>query len=292
MLAEELLKKVRRIEITTRRVVDDVMSGQFRTHFKGQGVQFSEHRQYVPGDDVRHIDWKVSARTRDPLIKKFEEERELSVLLVVDVSGSTDFGSAARIKRDVVAELGGMLAYAAVRTGDKVGALLFAGEVEEIIPPAKGRKHVLRIVRRLLEHAPRTRGTALADALDAAGRAMKHGGIVFVVSDFLAEGYERSLKRLARRHDVVAIRVADPRERAVPDVGRLLLADPETGEERLVDTGSYAFRKWVEEFLKSDQARARQSLQGGRVESLQVSTQEDYGEALVRFFNARSRRRR
>jgi uncharacterized protein (DUF58 family) len=292
MLSEELLKKVRRIEITTRRVVDDVMSGQFRTHFKGQGVQFSEHRQYVPGDDVRHIDWKVSARTRDPLIKKFEEERELSVLLVVDVSGSTDFGSAARIKRDVVAELGGMLAYAAVRTGDKVGALLFAGEVEEIIPPAKGRKHVLRIVRRLLEHAPRTRGTALADALDAAGRAMKHGGIVFVVSDFLAEGYERALKRLARRHDVVAIRVADPRERSVPDVGRLLFFDPETGEERLVDTGSYGFRKWVEEFLKSDEARARHSLQGGRVESLQVSTQEDYGEALVRFFSARSRRRR
>lgn len=292
MLSDELLKKIRRIEITTRRVVTEAMSGQYRTRFKGQGVQFSEHRQYVPGDDIRHIDWKVSARTRDPLVKKYEEERELSVLLVVDVSGSNRFGSGRRLKREVVAELAGMLAYAATQTGDKIGALLFAGEVEEVIPPRKGRKHVLRIVKTLLEHEARTAGTDLASALERAERAMKHGGIVFVVSDFLAEGYDLKLRRLARRHEVVAIRVEDPREKQVPDIGTILVQDPETGEERYVDTGSYAFKKWLKEFQQRVQATTEQGLKGGKVESLRVETQEDYGEALVRFFNARSRRRR
>jgi uncharacterized protein (DUF58 family) len=301
LLSPELLKKVRMIEITTRKVVDDVMSGQYRSHFKGHGVQFSEHRLYVPGDDVRHIDWKVSARVRDPLIKKFEEERELTVLLAVDVSGSKAFGSSKRLKSEVAAEIAGMLAYAASQTGDKVGVLLFAGEVEKIIPPKKGRKHVLRIVSELIDYKPRSKGTDLAGALDRAGRIMRHSGVVFLISDFIpgapgpgvaSANYELQLKRLARRHDVVAVRIGDERERQVPNVGQLLVMDPETGEERFIDTGSYAFKKWLKEFEKTHDGMTEQAIKGGRIEQLRILTQEDYGDAVVRFFRARSRRRK
>jgi len=291
-LSEELLRRVRQIEITTRRTVNDVMSGQYKSHFKGHGVQFSEHRLYVPGDDVRHIDWKVSARSREPLIKKYEEERELTVLLVVDMSGSEAFGSSQRLKSDVSAEIGGMLAYAATQTGDRVGALLFAGEVEKVIPPGKGKKHVLRIVRELLGHEARTQGTNLAAALDSAYRVMKHGGVIFVFSDFLATGYESSLRRLTRRHDVVVVNVGDERERIVPNIGHLLIVDPETGRERFIDTGSYGFKKWFGEFAQARESVTQEIFKAGRIEQLRVLTKEDYGEAVVRFFRARSRRRR
>ena len=292
MLPEELLKKVRLIEITTRKLVSDVMSGQYRSHFKGHGVTFSEHRVYVPGDDIRHIDWKVSARSRDPLVKKYEEERELTVFLVVDVSGSEAFGSSKKLKSEVAAELASMLAHAAIHTGDRVGVLLFAGEVEKVIPPKKGRQHILRIIRDLLSFQPKSGGTDLAGALDAAGRIMKHSGVVFVISDFIAENYDLSLRRLSRKHDVVAISVQDERESAMPDVGRILFSNPETGEEMLVNTGSYAFRTWFNNYQLKQAAATKTALKGGRIEVLNISTKEDYGEAVVRFFRARSRRRR
>lgn len=292
MLSEELLKKVRLIEIATRRQVDDVMSGQYRSHFKGHGVQFSEHRVYVPGDDVRHIDWKVSARSREPLTKKYEEERELTMLLVVDVSASGWFGSTRKLKSEVAAEIGGMLAYAATHTGDKVGVMLFAGEVEKIVPPKKGRPHVQRIIRDLLSHQPKSRGTNLAAALESASRIMKHSGIVFVISDFIAEDYDIQLKRLGRKHDVVAVQVGDVREKKVPELGYALMVDPESGQERWVDTGSYAFKKWLAEFQTAHETDFKTALKGGRVEQLSISTQEDYGEAVVRFFRARGRKRR
>src|SRR6478672_9943959 len=186
MLSEELRKKVRLIEIQNRKVIDNVLTGQYRSHFKVHGVQFSEHRLYVPGDDIRHINWNVSARTRDPLVKKFEEERELSVFLVVDLSKSESFSSSTKLKSEVAAEIAGMLAYAASHTGDKVGVMLFAGEVEKIIRPKKGRQHILRIIRDMLAYRSTTKGTDLAGALDGAGRIMKHAGVVFVLSDFLA----------------------------------------------------------------------------------------------------------
>lgn len=290
MLPQELLKKVRQIELTTRKKVDDLMSGNYRSSFKGHGVQFSEHRVYVAGDDVRHIDWKVSARSREPLIKKYEEERELTVLLVVDVSGSKLFGSTRKLKAEVVAEIGGMLACAAIQTGDKVGALLFASGVEKIIPPRKGKQHVLRVIRELLGFSPKTLGTDLAGALDSAGRVMKHGGVVFVISDFLAEDYDLALKRLSRRHDVVAVAVGDHREKDVPDVGHVMLVDPETGVERWVDTGSYSFKKWLRDHRTAFETDTQTAFKGGRVEWLSVQTQEDYGEAVVRFFRARARR--
>lgn len=293
MLSAELLKKVRMIEISTRRMVTDAMSGRYRSHFKGHGVQFSEHRPYVQGDDVRHIDWKVSARTRDPLIKKYEEERELTVFLVVDVSASERFGSHRKLKKEVVAELASILAYAASQTGDKVGVLLFAGKVEKIIPPRKGRSHILRIITELLDYQAQSKGTDLAGALESAGRIMKHSGIIFVLSDFLAGDYAVALKRLSRRHDVVAVSVTDEREAKIsPDVGYLLLNDPETGEERWVDTSSYGFTKWLEEFKVEHRTETEAAFKGSRVESLKVLTRDDYGDALVRFFSARARRRK
>ena len=292
MLPDELLKKVRRIEITTRKMVNDVMSGRYRSHFKGHGVQFSEHRLYVPGDDVRHIDWKVSARSRDPVIKKYEEERELTVFLVVDVSGSEAFGSTRKLKSEIAAEIAGMIAYAATHTGDKVGVLLFAGEVEKLVKPKKGRQHVLRIIRDLLSHEPKSRGTNLAGALEAAGRVMKHSGIIFIISDFIAENYELPLKRLARRHDVVAVCVEDQRESEIPDVGYVHFADPETGVERFVNTGSYQFKKWLKDYRTSHETDIQTALKGGRIEQLRIQTKDDHAEAVVRFFRARSKHRR
>ncbi len=292
MIQQELLKKVRQIEFTTRRMVNDVMTGQYRSSFKGQGVQFSDHRIYVPGDDVRHIDWKVSARSRETVIKKFDEERELTLFLIVDVSGSESFGSNGKLKSEVAAEVGAILAFAATVTGDKVGALLFGGEVEKIIPPKKGKQHVLRIVRDLLGFQAKTPGTNLARALESAGKIMKHKGIVFVLSDFMASNYEIPLRRLARKHDVVAIRVSDERESHVPNVGYLMFSDPETGDERMVDTGGYAFKKWFKESHTAHETDLETAFKGGRVEQLKIMTREDHGEAVVRFFRARARRRR
>ena len=292
MLPDELIKKVRLIEITTRKMVDDVMSGSYRSSFKGQGVQFSEHRVYQPGDDVRHIDWKVSARSREPLLKKYEEERELTVFLVVDVSASESFGSSGKLKSEMAAEIAGMLAYAAVHTGDKVGVLLFGGAVEKIIPPKKGKQHILRVIRDILTFRSRVRGTDLKGALDAANRIMKHAGVVFLISDFYAEGYEVSLKRLARRHDVVAVQIGDERELEIPEIGQMVFTDPETGQDAWVDTSSYAFKKWLKESRAEHETDTQTAFKGGRVEQLRVLTKEDYGEAVVRFFRTRSRRKR
>jgi uncharacterized protein (DUF58 family) len=291
-LPDEILQKVRRIEISTRKIVTDIMTGQYKSQFKGHGMQFSEHRQYMPGDDVRHMDWKVSARTREPLIKKYEEERELTVLLLVDISGSEQFGSSRKLKSEIAAEIGGMLAYAAIHTGDRVGAVLFAGEVEKIVPPKKGRSHVLRIVTDLLNHEPKTRGTSYSTAFDAAGRLLKHAGVVFILSDFIGGGYEVALRRLARRHDVVAIHLQDQRESGVPNVGTLCLEDPETGEIYFVDSSSYSFTQWLKSFRRTQDESVSGLLKSGRVEELPINTEQDYGEAVVRFFRARNGRRR
>lgn len=290
MLSDEILRKVHLIEISTRKMVDEVMTGQYKSQFKGQGMTFSEHRLYVDGDDVRHIDWKVSARTRDPMLKKYEEERELTVFLIVDISASKGFGST-KLKSEAAAEIAGMMSYAAMHSGDKVGVLLFGGEVEHIVPPKKGKQHGLRIIRDVLTHEPRTRGTDLKGALESASRIMKHSGIIFIISDFLADDYESTLRRLARRHDVIAISVGDLREQEIPDLGSLLLVDPETGEERFVDTSSYIFKKWHKEYLAQQEAKTQAALKGGQVELIKVKTQDDYTDAVVRFFRKRAKRK-
>ncbi len=291
-LPEDLLQRVKLIELATRRTVDDALSGSFKSSFKGTGVQFAEHRQYVAGDDVRHIDWKVSARTRDPLIKKFDEERELTVFLVVDISSSLGFGSGTKLKSEAVAELAALITHAASRAGDKVGLLLFAGKVEKLIPPRKGRNHLLRMIRELLTERPTTPGTALDEALLSASRLMKHSGVVFLIRDFHARDFSAELKRLSRRHDVVALNVRDLHEEKVPAVGRILVQDPETGQEAWIDTDSYGFRKWLESFEKDDATHRRDAFRGGRVEEVRLEARQDYADALVHYLRARARRRK
>jgi uncharacterized protein (DUF58 family) len=208
------------------------------------------------------------------------------------VSGSKNFGSSSKLKSEVAAEIAGMLAYAAIHTGDKVGLLLFGGEVELLVRPKKGRVHIQRIIRDVLGHQSRTKGTDLAGALEAANRVMKHCGIVFVISDFLADGYGIALKRLGRKHDVVAVMIGDEREKQIPNLGHVFFVDPETGSERLVDTSSYAFQKWLKEEDRKYEAIAQTALRGGRIEYLGIQTKDDYANAVVRFFRARSRRQR
>jgi uncharacterized protein (DUF58 family) len=295
LLPEEILRKIHLIEITTRKTVSDTMTGGYKSQFKGHGMQFSEHRVYVDGDDVRHIDWKVSARTRDPMLKKYEEERELTVFLVIDISASKLFGSSRKLKAEVAAEISGMLAWAAIATGDKVGVLLFSGKVEKIIPPKKGKQHVLKIIREVLVGKPTSQGTDLKGALEAAERIMKHSGVLFVVSDFLAEGYDTVLRRLSRRHDVISVVIGDEREKEIPALGQVLFFDPETGQELVIDTGSYAFQEWFKGFRLAHEPGGRPDSKApavGKVEFLRVMTKEDYANTVVRFFQKRSRRRR
>lgn len=289
MLSEELRKKVKQIEITTKRVIDDVMSGGYRSHFKGQGMQFSEHRVYVPGDDVRHIDWKVSARTKEPLVKKYEEERELNVFFVVDFSGSGLFGSKKTTKTEAGAEIAALLATAAERAGDKTGMILFAGDIEKRIAPKRGRSHLLRLVRDILATEPKTKGTNLRGALETAARVMKHQGIVFVISDFIAEDYETALKRISRKNEVVAVRVRDRHEWEIPNIGAIAVVDPETGTEGVVDPRSFRFRNWFEKFKKENDARFKTACRNAGVEVIEVETREDHVEAVIRFFQVRRR---
>ena len=291
ILPDELMRRVRLIEFSTKKLVNDVLMGGYRTSFKGQGVQFSEHREYNPGDDVRHIDWKVSARTRDPLIKKFEEERELTVFMVIDVSGSGEFGSKSTLKSEMAAEVAGMIAAAAIHTGDKVGALLFSGKVEKIIRPNKGQSHILRMIREVLGFQTKNKSTDIAGALMSASRIMKHSGIVFVISDFQGSGYDVALRRLAKKNDVVAIWLKDPMEKELPVGVPVLIQDPETGRESWVNTGSYGFKQWFESFKKNWEAEVRSSTRMGKVDLWELSTGEDYAENLARYFQLRTARR-
>ncbi len=290
MLSEEVRRKVRLIEFTTRKMVDDALSGSYKSRFKGQGVQFSEHRLYMAGDDVRHIDWKVSARSRDPVIKKFEEERELNVLILVDVSGSKRFGSHAKLKSEVAAEIAGLLSYAAVHTGDKVGLLLFSEKVEKILPPKKGRSHIQRIINEVLSFEPKYQGTKLSLAFDSANRILKHSGVIFILSDFLDKDYEISLKRLAKKHDVTALTITDPREHNLPNVGSLTFWDAEAGAEVFVDTGSFRFRQWFEEMTKGRAQNFTASMKNSGVDQLTVSSHENYIDLVVKFFQKKLKR--
>ncbi len=287
MLPEELLKRVRQIEFVTKKAVTEVMTGQYKSRFRGSGMQFSEHRVYQHGDDVRHIDWKASARTREPLIKQYEEERELTVLLLIDVSGSQTFGSRTRSKGDLAAEVAAFLSFAAAYSGDRVGMILFSDQIEKMIRPAKGRQHVLRMIGEVLAYKPVGKKTQLASALDAATRLMKHSGVVFVLSDFLDDHFDQALKRLSRKNDVIAIHTFDEREQDFPSVGCLKVQHPETGEAYYVDTQTRAFQNWFLE-RKEKLALTQQRLVQSQVDYVRIQSSEDYGSSLVRFFQKRS----
>lgn len=288
---EDLQKKVKHIELVTRKVMDQMQTGGYKSHFRGQGVQFSEHRTYAHGDDIRHIDWKVSARSREPLLKQYEEERELNVFIIADLSASLDFGSKKQFKKDIVAELGAVIAYAASISGDRVGVLIVTKNVQKIIPLKKGKNHVLRIIRDLLSHPTEPGGTNLTEAFEEAYHLMKHTGIVFILSDFRAEGYEKSIKQLARRHDVVAIQIEDAKEFDFENVGPISIFDPETEKEVMIQTGSASFKKLFTQLNKNFELKTKQILNQSGVEIVKVNTHEDYVDRLLRFFQKRKKKK-
>lgn len=286
----ELLAEVRRIQIVTRHKVDSVFAGGYRSSFRGTGMEFEEVREYSPGDDVRAIDWKVTARSGRPFIKVFREERELQVLLAVDISGSQDFGSARRSKQRLAAEVAGLLAFTAQQSGDKVGLLLFSDQVERYLPPRKGRGHAFRLLRELLGHQRASRGTDLRPALEHLLRVLKRRATIFLVSDLRARGYERSLKMLARRHDLVVLRTCDRRERALEDCGLVTVEDPESGQLRTLDTGSAAVRAaWAKAALRQERAW-QDLLRRAKIDVAELDTEVDLASTLHRLFQRRERR--
>jgi uncharacterized protein (DUF58 family) len=287
-LERATFEKIRRIQIRTRIILESGIGGAYHAVFKGRGMEFAEVREYQPGDDARTIDWNVTARMGALHIKKFVEERDLTLLILVDVSGSQGFGSSFLLKRDYAAELAAVLAFSAVMNHDRVGAVLFTDRIEGFVPPGRGRDHALRIVRDLLAVTPRGRGTDLAAAVRFARRVMKRRGIVAVISDFQDQGYEKGLGALRRRHDVVALQLVDPREREFPDAGLVALLDPETGERIVVDSGRADVRPLL---AATALAEAPAVFKRVRVDALTLSTTESYERPLSLFFKARERRR-
>ncbi len=291
MIPKELLKKVRQIQIRTSRVVNDVFAGQYHSAFRGRGMEFEEVCPYQIGDDVRLIDWNVSARYGEPFIKKFREERELTVMLVVDASRSGLFGSGRQFKLDLAAEIGAVLAFSAIRSNDKVGLILFSDRVEQYVPAKKGTQHVLRIIRELLYHEPVGRGTDIAEALGFLNRVTVRKAVCFLISDFLAEGYEPALRVARRRHDLIPVAITDPREIELPDVGFVTTEDPETGEWALVDTSSRRLRRrYAAECQRVSDARETM-FRRMDTDVIEIRTDQPYVEPLVRFFRKRERRR-
>jgi uncharacterized protein (DUF58 family) len=288
----EVLRAVRRIEIRTRRMVQEAMAGEYHSVFRGRGMEFSEVREYQIGDDVRSIDWNVSARMGHPYVKKYVEERELTVFLAVDVSGSKEFGSAVRTKGELAAEVAALLAFSAIKNNDRVGAILFTGRVERYIPPKKGRSHVLRVIREILSFEPEDRRTNIAAALEYAGRVLRRHCVLFLISDFLDSGYERPLRIAARKYDMVAIAVEDPREEGIPAVGLLEVEDAETGARRIVDTSDRAFRRVLAARAMARREGLAKGLRACGVDLVRLTTSRPYDVPLVRYFEERARRAR
>ncbi|MEO8084190.1 MAG: DUF58 domain-containing protein [Ardenticatenales bacterium] len=293
LLTPELMRQIRRIEIRTRHLVDQSFGGEYHSVFKGRGMAFDEVRPYQPGDEVRTIDWNVTARTGEPYVKRFVEERELTVLLVVDVSGSFDVGSRGRFKRDLAAELGAVLAFAATTNHDRVGLILFSDRIECLVPPRKGRRHVLRLVRELLATKPTGRGTNLRLALDTANRVLARRGILFLISDFQSDParYRNVLAATRRRHDLVAVELTDPLDAAIPAVGLLRLEDAESGAILTADTDSKRWRQAHAAAKAAHAAALTSALRDSGVERVSVSTDADYAPALASFFQRRARTR-
>ncbi len=290
MISEELAKKIRILQITTRKVVNDVLAGEYGSVFRGRGMEFDEVREYMPGDEIRTIDWNVTARTGTPYVKRFVEERELTVMFVVDLSASGAFGSVSKLKNEVAAEFWSLLAFSAVKNNDKVGLIVFTDQIEMYIPPKKGTQHVLRVIRELLNFKPRQASTDIEGALDFLGKVTKKRSVVFLVSDLQAEGFEKPMRVIGKRHDLVAVTVVDPREVSLPNVGLVELEDAETGEIVLIDTGSAGIRKRYERLGREQSDRFRELFSSMGVDQIEVMTDRDYVPNLVRFFRMRERR--
>jgi uncharacterized protein (DUF58 family) len=292
MIPREILKKIRQIEIRTNRLVTETLGGHYHSVFKGQGINFDEVREYQPGDDVRSIDWNVTARMNHPFIKKFVEERELTVLLVVDLSGSGLFGSVHQSKRELAAEVASVLAFSAIRNQDKVGLILFTEGVEKFIPPRKGRRHVLRVIREILFFEPRKRGTHLGSALEFLLRVARRRAVAVLLSDFIGPVPVNALRQANRRHDVVAVQISDRYERALPALGRLMLRDAETGEVVEINTADDRRRSAFAMRQARSQGDLARLLRSAAIDTISLQTDLPYAAALGRFFETREKRRR
>ena len=290
MIPKKILQKVRRIEIKTRGLVNDLFGGEYHSIFKGRGMTFSEVREYNPGDDIRLIDWNVTARTGSPFVKVFEEERELTVFLVVDISASGEFGSASQLKRDYGAEVASVLGFSAIKNNDKVGLILFSDRVEKYIIPKKGKSHVLRVIRELLYTVPEGSKTSIKVALDYLLKVAKRKCVVFLISDFLDDSYLRSLKIANKKHDLITIQLLDPAELELPDMGLLKVEDPETGETFWIDTSSQKSMKQLRKEIAIKQSNFRKEIKKSGIDLISISTDEDFVDPLMSFFKSRENR--
>ncbi len=290
MIPQEVMQQIRRIHIRSRRMVNEMLAGQYESVFKGQGMEFREVRAYVPGDDIRAIDWNVTARTGEPHVKVMAEEREMTVMLMVDMSGSGRFGSVARFKNELAAELCAVLAFSAIKNNDKVGLIVFTDAVELYVPPQKGSKHVLRVIREVLFHQPKGVGTDIPGALHYLNGVVRRKAVVFLVSDFMADNYEAALRVANKRHDLVAVTVTDPRELSLPDVGRIAVVDAESGRETLINTSDSQVRGNYEAAARARIHKRDEILRRNRVDALHASTDASYVEEFYRFFKMRERR--
>ena len=292
MIPKDILRQIRRIQITTSRMVTDVFAGQYHSVFKGKGMEFYEVREYLPGDEIRSIDWNVTARAGHPFVKKFIEERELTVMLLLDMSASSYFGTAQQLKMQLAAQLCSVLAFSAIKNNDKVGFIAFTDRIEKFIPPRKGLRHVLRVIREALYFKPQGTGTDIAGALDYLNRVTTRKTVTFIISDFFAPDFKKKLIVANKRHDVVAVTVTDPRELELPDAGLVKLFDPEKKRDFILDTSDRNLRL---EYARRNQARIKERdslFASARVDTIDVRTDIPYSRSLLKFFRSRERRRR
>ena len=290
MIPQEIISKVRRIEIRTKGLVNDLFGGEYHSVFKGRGMMFSEVREYQPGDDIRLIDWNVSARVGTPFVKIFEEERELTVYMVVDVSGSGQYGTVEKMKMELGTEIAAVLGFSAIKNNDKVGVLLFSNEVEKYIPPKKGKSHILRVIRELLYYKPKFRGTSINSALDFLLKVAKRRSVVFLISDFVDSNYWTSLKMVNKKHDIIGIRLYDPSEAELPDLGLVKVMDPESEQEFWINTSRYSDRINYKNTFNNRISELQSRCKKIKFDLISISTQEDYVEPLMDFFHRREKR--
>ena len=287
METSDLLKKVRKIELKTRGLSNHIFAGEYHTAFKGRGMAFSEVREYQPGDDIRTIDWNVTARFNTPFIKVFEEERELTVMLIIDVSGSKNFGTQKQMKQELVTELSAVLAFSAIQNNDKIGVIFFSDKVEKFIPPKKGKSHILRIIRELIAFEPENKGTDIGEALRYFNNVIKKRAVCFVISDFMGDNFEAPLKIANKKHDVVTISINDKREEELPDIGLIQMKDAETGEVKWIDTGNKSIRQNYKKNYLRNKEEVNQLFKNSGVDSIQLRTDMDYVKPLIQFFKRR-----
>lgn len=292
MIPKEILKNIRRIQITTSRMVTDVFAGQYQSVFKGKGIEFEEVREYLPGDEIRSIDWNVTARMNHPYVKKFVEERELTVMLLLDMSASSFFGTVHKFKMQIAAEICSILAFSAIRNNDKVGFMAFTNKVEKFVPPRKGIQHVLRVVREALYFKPHSRGTDINAVLDYLNRVTRRKTVTFIISDFYSSEFKNKLSAANKRHDIVAVTITDPKELALPDIGIVQLQDPENSREFLVDTSNAKLRAQYADNARSKFKEREKLLRSVGIDSIDIRTDIPYSQSLIKFFRARERRAR